>query len=454
MSRRSQGAKRRPTALKPGGEALEGRRLLTSGWPSYLSAAELRSLLNEPLGYPAVRPNTPVLPFGAAARDATYIDPSVGVTNGYAVILGTGSFVGPFAKLNASDGVVKIGGGSAILDNASITANPTHAKGPDVPEVRIGDGVQVGYGATITGPSAVGAYGAAYKPTSIGAGAVIDGAVIEPGAFVSPQARVGPGVTVPSGMKVLPGADVTTQAEAADPALGKVAPVTAEDVAELGRTLTANLQLGTGYVTLYQGVSATGISPAVPRTQSGVFNGNLSNVLGSNVQPGPPTSYLPPGTAPKYPTPRRGLAQGVLVGFPARATGNASFLQRPHDVARGVGRRNAIRADQGQPITIGSIASTGYGVTINAPYGGSLAIGQRLVAGEGAVILGGAAGTRSVLGDDVTVGPGAVLRGSSLGSGSTVGPNAYLVNSSFPDGTVIPAGAIYVNNAPSGQVNR
>ncbi|WP_165247139.1 carbonic anhydrase/acetyltransferase [Paludisphaera soli] len=454
MSKRSRDEKRRPTAMRPFAEGLETRRLLTSGWPSYLSAAELRSLLNEPVGYPVVRPNTPVLPYGLAAKDATYIDPSVGVTNGYAVIVGTQSFIGPFAKLNASDGVVKIGGGSAILDNASITANPTHAKGADVPEVRIGDAVQVGYGATILGPAVVGGYGAASSPTSIGAGAVIDGATIEPGAFVSTLARVGPGVTVPAGMKVLAGANVVTQAEAADPALGKVTPVTADDLAELGRTITANLQLGVGYITLYQGQAATGTSPGVATTRTGVFNGNLSTVLGSNVQPGPPTTFLPPGTAPRYPTPRRGLAQGVLTGFPARATGNASFLQRAHTVAASVGRRNAIRADQGQPIAVGSIARTGYGVTLNAPYGGSLAIGQRLSAGDGAVILGGGPGSRSVLGDDVTIGAGAVVRGSSLGAGSTVGPMAYLLNSSFPAGTQIPAGAIYVDGVLVGFVSR
>ncbi|WP_156512764.1 carbonic anhydrase/acetyltransferase [Planctomyces sp. SH-PL62] len=446
--------KRRSTALRPGGEGLETRRLLTSGWPSYLSPAELRSLLNEPLGYPVVRPNTPVLPFGVAARDATYIDPSACVTNGYAVIVGTRSFIGPYAKLNATDGVVKIGGGTTILDNASITANPTHTKGAAVPEVRIGDGVEVGYGAVVTGPAVIGGFGAASQPTSIGAGAVIDDATIEPGAFVSSQARVGPGVTVPAGMRVLAGANVTTNAEATDPALGKVTPVTEADLAEFGRSITANLQLGVGYITLYQGQSSTGVSPGSLPSRAGIFNGNLSTILGSNVQPGPPATFLPPGTAPKYPTPHRGLAQGVLVGFPARATGNASFLQRARFVASNVGRRNAIRADQGQPITIGSIARTGYGVTLNAPNGGSLAIGQRFIAGDGAVILGGATGTNSVIGDDVNVGAGAVVQGSSLGAGSTVGPLAYLVNSSFPDGTHIPAGAIYVDNALVGQVGR
>ena len=455
MLERTRGSRRRSTSFRPGGDGLESRQLLTAGtWPAYLSAPELKALLNDPVGYPVVRPNTPVLPYGFTATNATYVDPSVGVTNGYAVIVSAKSFIGPYAKLNASDGVVKIGGGSAILDNASITANPTHAKGAAVPEVLIGNQVEIGYGATVNGPATIGAYGAATKPTYVGPGAVIDGATIEPGAFVSALARVGPGVTVPAGIKVLPGANVTTNAEASDPALGKVAPVTAADVAGLGRTLTANLQLGAGYITLYQGQSATGVSPGVPASRTGVFNGNLSTILGAGSQPGAPTSFLPPGAGPKFRSPHRGPVTGLLSGFPVRSTGAASFAQRAAAVASNVGRRNAIRADQGQAIVIGSIARTGNGVTINAPNGGSLAIGQRLVAGDRAVILDGAAGARTILGDDVTVGAGAVVQGTSLGAGSVVGPMAYLLNSTFPAGANIPAGAIFIDDVLVGYVSR
>ena len=48
-------------------------------------------------------------------------------------------------------------------------------------------------------------------------------------AQLSALARVGPGVTVPGNMRVLPGANVTTNAEASTPALGKVVPITAAD---------------------------------------------------------------------------------------------------------------------------------------------------------------------------------------------------------------------------------
>jgi len=444
--------------LRPAGDSLETRQLLNgSSWPTYISQAELKSLLNDPPGQPAVRPNTPVLPYGTPAKQATFIDPSVCVTNGYAVIISSNSFIGPYAKLNAQAGIIKIGSYTAILDNASITANPSNLHGKPAPEVLIGSQVEISYGATVTGPAVIGGYNDATKPTYVGPGAVIDGATIAPGAFVSALARVGPGVTVPSGMKVLPGANVTTDAEASDPALGKVTPVTAADLADLVKTLNANYALSIGYATLYQGQSATGASPGVPSTVSGVNNGNLATVLGAGSQPGSATAstpFLPPGAGPKFPTPHRGLAQGLLNGFTSRVTGGARFNQRAKNVQAALGRRNSIRADQGQPITVGSIGQTGYGVTINSPEGGSLTIGQQFSAGRGAVILGGTTAKPSVIGDDVTIGAGAVVDRSSLGSGSTVGTLAYVQNSTFPAGTNIPDGAIYINNVHVGQVSR
>jgi len=452
---RPQTARGRSTRFRPLGESLEARWLLNGSWPTYISKAELRALLNEPKGYPAVRPNTPVLPYGAQSKQATYIDPSARIVNGYAVIVSQLSFIGPYSALDAHGGIIKIGGGTVILDNASITANPSRSKARPVPEVVIGNAVQVGYGATILGPATIGAFGDAARETSIGPGAVIDGATIQPGAFVSALARVGPGVTVPGGMKILRGANVTSTAEATDPTLGKAAPVTADDLAELSRTRLANLELGVGYATLYQGQSQTGTSPGVPSNVSGIFNGDLSQITGSGSEPGPAsTKFLPPGTAPRYPTPHRGLAQGRFPGFPARVTGGARFDQRARNVLEAVGRGNSFRADQGQPIGFGSISRTGAGVTINSPDGGKLAIGQRFTAGPGAVVLGGPAGTTSTLGDDVSIGAGAVVAGSSLGAGSTVGELAYLLNSTFPDGTHVPSRAIYINNAIVGYVER
>jgi carbonic anhydrase/acetyltransferase-like protein (isoleucine patch superfamily) len=442
------------------------RQLLSTGsWPRYLPHGELKALLHNPAGAPAVRPNTPVLPFGATpATSATFIDPTARIINGYAVIVSAPSFVGPYSTLDAHGGAIKIGSNSVILDNASIVANPAHAHTAPAPVVLIGNAVTIGYGAQVLGPSTIGAFGTAARLTGIGAGAVIKQATIEPGAYVGALAQVGPGVTIPSGKLVLPGKIVDTPEAALDPT--EVVTIAGNALAtqivnELNTLRTTNLTLAAGYVTLYQGQSATGTSPGVPPTVTTVFNGNLAAVEGASQQPGSQTAttpFLPPGPGPLFPSPHQGQVQGLLYGFRARVTGRTNFLTRASHVAHSLGRGNSIRADQGQPpiavqtINIGSIAQTGFGVTISAPLSGTgepFAIGQNFRADTGAVILGGPG---KVIGDNVSIGAGAVVDGTSLGSGSTVGAGAYLLNSAFPAGTNIPAGAIFVNSVQIGSV--
>ena len=173
-----------------------GPRLLPSG------STALSALLTNPTGYPAVAPNRPVMPFSTPTKKGTYIDPTVSIENGNSVIMGYQGFIGPYANLNGGGGAIKIGNSSSVLDNAIIRANPgRHGKRP---EILIGNEVVIGFNAKVYGPSVIGAYGTANQPTSIGPGAFIDGATIEPGAMVGPCARVGPGVTVPAGFMVLP----------------------------------------------------------------------------------------------------------------------------------------------------------------------------------------------------------------------------------------------------------
>ena len=86
-------------------------------------------------------------------REPTFIDPTAQIINGYAVIVSSSSFIGPYSKLNAHGGIIKIGIGSAILDNASIVANPLHPHTAPAPEVRIGNQVVIGYGRRCSGPA-------------------------------------------------------------------------------------------------------------------------------------------------------------------------------------------------------------------------------------------------------------------------------------------------------------
>ena len=437
-------------------EVLENKLLLSRGsFPPYVSTAELNTLLHDPIGNPATRPNTPVLPYGTASKLATFIDPAAHINNGYAVIVGSPGFIAPYTSLNAHGGIIKIGDDSDILDNASIVANPLHPHTAPAPQVLIGNGVLVLYGAGIIGPSTIGAYGSSAAPTEIGPDAVIDQANVEPGAIVSALARVGPGVTVPSGYVVLPGKYVTTNAEASDPALGMVRLATSSDLSSITSKLSADQALAYGYGQLYQGQSATGASFGIPPTVTNVFYGDLSTVEGVGSEPGSATAttpYLPAGTSPKFESPHHGLVSVIINNFPARITGAVTFDERAVQVAHALGRGNSIRADMGGSIKIGSIGNTGNGVTINA-LSGQLTIGQKFYAGSDATILGSTTSTAKIaIGNNVTIGNAAVVEGTSLGNGSTVGNHAFLLDSTFPSGTQIPAGAIYDNNALIGYV--
>jgi carbonic anhydrase/acetyltransferase-like protein (isoleucine patch superfamily) len=411
-----------------------------------MSAGNMVSALQlNPVALPAMHPNTPVMPFATPTKKASFIDPSVAIKNGKSTVISFQSYIAPYATLDSrGHAAIKIGDGSDVLDSAQLIANPGHAY--VTPQLLVGNNVSIGPGAQVLGPSVIGSYSDSAAPTGIGARAIIDDATIEPGTIVSPLARVGPGVTVPSGYRVLPGMNVTTEAEASNPKLGMVVPVTSSDLSTLKLTLTDAVVLAAGYTNLYQGGSATGANIGANPGIGGIYNGYLPNVEGVSPSPGPSYVGGTKKTSPEFPTPHQGLIGTDLFNFPGRVIGQAIFTdQRAGSLAHHLGRANSIRADVGQPITIASIAHTGLHVTITAPSGGTLTIGSGFRAGNDAVIL-GQSGVKAKIGDDVSIGSGAVVTATSLGSDSTVGANAYLLDSTFPAHTVIPAGAIYVNN--------
>lgn len=452
--------------------------------------------LFNPPGYQLVRPNTPVAPYGSPLASATFVDPTVRIHNGYHVVVGSKTFIGPYVALDSTVGFIKIGSGSEVLDNAFITATPRTPGTPITPtSVLIGDQVSIGYGAVVNGPATLGAYGKTVKPVGIGPNAVIDGATIQQGASVGALAYVGPGVTVPTGIYVKPGARVTTDAEASNPALGKVEPIPKTVSTDLTTELARGAALANGYTYLYQGQSATGASPGVDASVAGVFNGNLAAVLGTSQEPGPTTTtaatgitFEPSRTGPKFPGPHQPQVEGNLYSFPARITGDARFAARAHTVAHHLGKLNSIRADQGQPLQFFGAPSTGKSVSINSPLGGTvttttisgtltttttggtttatispattttssvtnggLAVGANLMAGDHAVLLGGPA-SAYYIGTNVSLGSYAVVSRSILYDNVQVGARSYIFNSLVPANTVIPPGTIMINSKIVGQV--
>ena len=460
--------------FQPVSERCEERTLLTGGTAG--AALSRVGLLYSPPGFNLVRPNTPVIPFGSPLASASFVDPTAHIGNGYHIVVGQKSFIAPYSTLDATIGLIKIGNGSGVSDNATIIATPSISR-PVVPSnVIIGDFASIGFGAVVKGPSTIGAFGnanASAPPTGIGANALIDGATIEAGAVVGALARVGPGVTVPSGMYVLPGANVTTNAEASQPSLGKVEPVPAAIFSELNSTLSRNMALAAGYTSLYQGTAATGVSYAVdPTVVSGVFNGNLAAVSGTSAQPGNATSsaatgvnFEPSKSGPRFPGPRQPSIEGNLYNFKSRVTGDARFADRARKVQSSLGRSNSIRADQGQPIKFGGAVATGKAVTIIAPLGGStttgtvtskpvggLTFGNNFQAGNGAVVLGGTANSGYTIGDNVSVGDGAVVDRSSIGAGASIGARSFIARSTIAPNAVVAPGSIIINNRNVGSV--
>lgn len=418
---------------RPTLEGLEDRWLLTQ-IPG-LRPAAIRPLAMPGFAHP-VRPNTPVLPYGAPFSAATFIDPSVHIVEGQRAVVGQRTYIAPYANLDARAGFLKVGNLSYLQDNASLVANP--GRQPGLVGVTVGDSTVIAYNAVVGGPAQIGAFGTESQPTYVGPNAVIDGAIIEPGAYVSGRARVGPGITIASGLKVLPGAQVTTQAEASDPALGKVAAVTEADLGFVRNTLADSAELTVGYATLYQGRSVTGRSPGT--NDPTIFNGDLSQVSGTSPQPGKPAvSFEPARSSPRFPSPNRGPVQANLASFRGRVIGGVVFGQRAGDVAHRLGHGVSIRGDVGQPITIGSINRIGDNVAVHAPRGGKLTIGQNFTADARATIIGG---KNAVIGNDVRVGAGAVVENAQIGNGASIGAGALIRNAVIPAGAVIPANAV------------
>ncbi len=441
---------------------MEGR-LLLSTVPTVDTAVPHKPYLH-PFSVALNNPNTPIAPFQTPSKLATFVDPTTKIIHGAHVLSGFKNYIGPYVLLNAKTGFIKIGSGSSILSNAVIQSNPSGQRNPTT-TVLIGSNVSIGIGANVSGPSTIGAFAVTSKPTIIGPNAVINGATIQAGAIVGALAKIGPGVTVPSGFRVLPGVDITTNAEASNPALGKVVPVTAGDLNKANQTIANYQALASGYTTLYQGNSATGNfggGGVVSTTNSNnVYQGNLSAIEGASAEPGSANvSFEPTSGSPTFLAPQGQQQQGLLINFPARVTGAVNFYTKANLVQAALGRHDAILADQGQPFNIGSLGQLGNSVTITSPLGttsgavaagGPISIGLSFSAGDNAVIL-GAQGVKVVIEDNVSIGAGAVVTGTSIGANSTVGAGSYIEESTLPAGSNIAPGSIIIDNKLVGTV--
>ena len=227
------------------------------------------------------------------------------------------------------------------------------------------------------------------------------------------------------------------------------------DQSTMVKMLTNSKALALGYATLYQGQSATGVSPGRPRTPgsttaiSPTSRGPASSRARRTVSFEPTTA-----TSPAFLVTQRDiLQQAQLHNFPARVTGGASSTSgpRPSPITRPrqLDRRRPGPADHlrlDRPDRHGRSPSP-------RPWAGASIRPE----------LPGPETTRSILGGappppptrSATTSSSAPTRSSPSRRSApepSIGSHAYVANSTLPAGTVVPANAIIINNKHAGTV--
>ena len=310
------------------------------------------------------------------------------------VFIGQDNFIAASSVMRAAPGLqVELGDEATVQDNIVVRAQNE--------SVTIGGESNLGHHAIVRdsqiGDSAYIGYNAEIEDSRVG-----NGALVYHGARVE-------GVEIADDAYVAAGKVVTDQATADD--LPTVEEVGVDEYYQEA-LLDIHRELTQGYIELFE-------------------TEGYESVL--EVGPNPETPFNPEQIEPQ-------LGANVDREEFARITGDVRVGENSS-----VGRRTAIRADEGTPIVIGPGASIDDRVTFHAVKGtdvrageflvvdddavlhGPLEIGDRTFVGEHAVVF------RARLGDEVRIGEGAVIVGPE-------GPADKIME--IPDGTLIPAGTV------------
>jgi len=228
-----------------------------------------------------------------------------------------------------------------------------------------------------------------------------NGAVIYHGALVE-------GVTIPENSFVRAGEVVADQATAdALPKIEEagVAKYYVQDLLEIDQ------ELRKGYIELYE---TEGYDAVI------------------DIGPNPKTSFNPEEVEPQ-------IDESVELPDFVRIVGDVQVGENSV-----IGRRTAIRADEGSPILIGPGAMIDDRVTFHAIKGTDIQIGEYLVVGDDAVLHG-----PLEMGNDNVVGEGAVVFRVRVGDNVQIGEGAVIAGHAgkeltleIPDDTIIPGGAV------------
>ncbi|WP_448608163.1 hypothetical protein [Geodermatophilus sp. URMC 60] len=394
----------------------------------------------DPHGCSPTEANRPVCAAGVTADAATFIDPTAAVEGAGHVTLGRQGYVGPFAELLASEGApITVGEASNVQDNVTVDARGGSG-------IEVGDRVILAHGSSVLGSASVGTEESELPAevvaagVDVGAGSVflsfgaqVDGATIERNSGVSALARVAPGVTLPSGFLVLPGKDVTTDAEARDPGLGEVRYINQGDVDFNEAVIHVNESLAREYTELYRE--------------------DPTAVTGANVDPGG-SGFNPDRDLPSFAGEEQARPE-----FRNRVIGDVDLADPFARFAERTGERIAVRADEGEPFTVGHVHRMGDDVTFHALEGTDLHVGDDVRYGTGAIVHGGgrvvAAGrpeAPTVVGDRVRLGDEVVVFRSTIGDGAVIGDRSAVVGTDLPADAVVPPHTIVLNGEVFGAV--
>lgn len=398
------------------------------------------------------RANRPICPRRAPDAAAAFVDPTSTIPFPKRVSLGPHVYVGPFSSLIAGPRApIRIGAESNAQDHVTLFGGTVRTPELQARLALVGlsaaDGISIGkrcivaHGATVRGPVRIGMEGddvpglpPGEPETFLSLGCEVDGAVIERNTAIGPLARVGPGVRLRSGLQVLPGRNITTQEEADDPGLGKVAPLGISDVALLEGIVEVNIALAQGYTRLHRD--------------------NASFSTGINFDPGG-SSFNPERHLPEI-----GGVRTRAPRFRNRIVGQVLFADPLARLNSLMGRRVAVRCDEGEPFRIGRLRAMGNDVVLHALEHSSITVGEHVALGDGVILHGGprpqilesGVDDSTVVEDSVEVGAGSVVFASHIGAGSVVGSRCVLFRSVVPPGSRIPDGTVIVGGLPSGVV--
>ncbi len=392
--------------------------------------------------------NRPVCPAASVAAEASFIDPTVVMRYPSKISLGKQTYLGPFAELNAS-GLIQIGEKTNLQDNVTISGTGN---------VTLGDEVILAHGAQVRAPAVLGAHGAqtatvAHKAVFLGFNSLIDGANMEADSMVLHLARVAPGITVRSGKVILSGKNITTQAQADDPALGKVIPITDA----LRKFMEGVLHVNTTFAQEYTNLSRT----------------SASALRGINVDPGQ-SEHSHEIFNPYRDTPVLAGVNTIAPSYRNRIIGKVRMADNFSKVnGSAYGNKIALRADEGEAFDLGRVTSMADRTTFHALEFNAIKAGNDVMYGFRSVVHGGEseatkleavphlASTGSlpptkaltVIGDKVQIGNYAVVFKSAIGNNVKIGCGSLVEASKLPAGTVVPSRTIVQNHGFAGSVS-